>query len=311
MPYFMEYEYALSQELRKKYDVDVVNNEIQWPHMNEYLRSNLIKRSICRLSNKLKKSYKQKAKQLFIHEMAENVDHNRDAYELIICINGHFLTDSFINDLKSRNPKAKIILYLWDDINNLFDVPNIRLFDIKYSFNITDCDNYGLNYLPMYVCGNKRIHQKNKYDIAIIGTGHPDRVEFIKKFCQLYDKQYRIYKYIYIKDANENEFIHNKPLPYEEYLDIISESRALLDIPSIRQKGPTTRFFDALLTDTKVITVNTDIIKYPVYSPNICIVSRENPLVDEDFIYSSYKDVEYESLNVEKWLDKLLEGALK
>lgn len=82
------------------------------------------------------------------------------------------------------------------------------------------------------------------------------------------------------------------------------EAKAILDVPQICQKGPTTRAFDALLTETKVITVNKYMQYYPVYSDNMIIVDRDNIDIPYEFINKKYNITNYKALNVAEWLKK-------
>ena len=87
---------------------------------------------------------------------------------------------------------------------------------------------------------------------------------------------------------------------------MLQESHAVLDLPLYKQVGLTTRPFDALLTDTKVITTNKYITEYPVYSENISVIDRENPVIDDAFMTDSYVKNDKHAISVREWLDNIL-----
>ena len=91
----------------------------------------------------------------------------------------------------------------------------------------------------------------------------------------------------------------------DRYISIMRESKAILDVPQICQKGPTTRAFDALLTETKVITVNKYMKYYPVYSDNMIIVDRDNINIPDNFMAKEYVINSYHSLSIDMWIKKI------
>lgn len=201
-----------------------------------------------------------------------------------------------------------MILYLWDDVSNLSKITHLRFFENRYSFNLDDCQKYELRYLPMFTQLTERGHaQTNEFDIAIIGSAHPDRLTACEKIYEKYKDKYKFFIYLHQNPVKNNFYCFEKALSYKQYIDILKMSRAVLDIPFINQKGPTTRSVDALLTSTKVITTNAEIKRYPFFSENILIIDRENPIIPEQFLEKPYIENKLISPStVEEWLDMLL-----
>jgi len=172
-------------------------------------------------------------------------------------------------------------------------------------YNIQECKKYHATYLPMFV-QDVTVHneQSKEYDVALIASVHSDRKKIAEEIYKKYSSRYRIFIYLYEPGKADKDFCHTTPLTHEEYMNILRKSKAILDIPHIRQSGPTTRFFDALLTKTKVITTNADIVKYPIYSENIYITSRKHIIIDANFIVTSYKEIDYTPLLVSEWIKK-------
>ena len=79
-----------------------------------------------------------------------------------------------------------------------------------------------------------------------------------------------------------------------------------LDIGINKQKGPTTRFNDAICTKTKVITNNKNIKKYPLFSNNILIIHNLSIKIPQNFIETSYEDNNIIPMTVQSWCEKIL-----
>ena len=198
-------------------------------------------------------------------------------------------------------------LYLWDDAKILRKNTHFKYFDEVMSFNMDECKKYGFKYMPMFTQHEWIGHAKqNKYDLALIGTAHPDRIKLAKEIYEKYKEKYKMFIYFYHPDFKPDFFGHTESLKYEEYLKILQESHAVLDLPLYKQVGLTTRPFDALLTDTKVITTNKYITEYPVYSENISVIDRENPVIDDAFMTDSYVKNDKHAISVREWLDNIL-----
>lgn len=307
MPFFMGYENDLMYALEEYYDVDMVNNEKYCTCINSFLSSSRIKRIIRRKCKRYDFAQKEKVMNLYGNKLSEDVNSNENAYDLIFCINGHYISNDFWDYLKAKNKDALMVVYLWDDIDNLFQTGFVDKFDLRYSFNLNDCNKFNMKYLPMFVQGSKLEHEKNnKYDLAIIGTAHADRVDFVKKIYEKYKTEYTFYIHLYHPTNQSGFFCYNYALDYSKYIEILSQSKVVFDIPSIKQNGPTTRFFDALLTETKVISTNKNIVNYPIYSKNIDFIDREDPIINRDFVNDTYIVNDYKPLSAKNWINTLL-----
>ena len=215
------------------------------------------------------------------------------------------------SDLKNRYKNAKFVIYQWDDLSLLVKTKQSKWFEKHYSYNIEDCKKNDFQYLPMFSkkVGNEKNVTK-KYDIAIIGTidhAHQKRLHIIEKIYNTYNNRYKFFLYLYRRDNITTHLpSYTEKMPFDGYVNALKESRCVLDTTLINQEGPTTRFNDALGTDTKVITTNQNIKNYPIYSDNILIIDESNPIIDEKFVLSPYHHTDLEFMSVEKWCDIIL-----
>ena len=307
VPFFMGYEKTLYKELSKRFDVILVNcdafdNEI----LSEYRKCGKIHWAFRHFCKWLENKEKEAVMERYDDELMKKIDNICNCYDIVICINGGYISKRFYRIIRTKNPQALFIYYAWDDKKNLFSSSHIDLFDKVYSYNIVDCEKNKWSYVPMFVQGSFKGHKDTDlYDIAFIGTAHSDRIEIAETLVQKYSKRYRLFIYLYSQEKTGRSYFHNKPITYEEYLDILSKSNAVLDISAENQDGPTTRVFDALMTNTKVITTNKSIERYPVFSRNVFITDRDTLDIDSEFFDSEYYESTYKALTPYNWLRQI------
>lgn len=255
----------------------------------------------------------------------------KNNYDYILFISPETITKELLEKFRESQKNSKFILYMWDSIKNKKNVQEIvDCFDSHFSFDKSDCevDNRfrfrPLFYLDEYSKLAAKSYDK-KYDISFIGTVHSDRYEVIKlikkqaisnglninffvyfpsKAMYLVKKLFdRSYKNTEIKDFNFES------ISKEKVLDIISNSKVILDIQHPKQVGLTMRTIEMLGMKKKLITTNKNIEKYDFYNfNNINIIDRNNPVLDLDFIRNEYKEIDtdiYTKYSIENWLGEI------
>ena len=313
MPDFFDYPKMIIEELQSRgYNVDFICNE------SDEFRScfSYKKKIIRRVFRKLFPKYMYKKDIIRAEKVADKfyaakVSQLRDNYDYVICIKGDMFPETQYSSLRNKYPNAKFIIYQWDDLSLLIKTKQSQWFDRHYSYNIEDCKKNNFRYLPMF---SKKVKKEDnvtkKYDIAIIGTidrAHKKRLQIIEKIYDKYCNQYSFFLYLYRRDNITTHLpSFTDKLPFDGYVNALLESKSVLDIALINQEGPTTRFNDALGTDTKVITTNQNIKKYPIFSDNILIIDEDNPTIENDFISSPYHHTDLDFMSVEKWCDTIL-----
>lgn len=307
MPFFMDYQSILKNEIERYYEVTLMNSDQFDKEILECFYScRKIRWGFRHAIKPLMNYEKEKVINNFLDNFIKLVSNEINYYKIILCINGAYMPDLFYKYLREQNPKARFIYYSWDDMHNLFKKNHIKYFNERYMYNIQECKKYHATYLPMFV-QDVTVHdeQSKEYDVALIASAHSDRKRLAGEIYEKYSSRYHIFIYLYEPGKADKDFCHATPMTHEEYMNILRKSKAVLDIPHIGQSGPTTRFFDALLTKTKVITTNSDIVKYPIYSENIYITSRRKVVIDESFMTIPYKEIDYKPLMVPEWIKKI------
>ncbi len=296
----MGYDEILVEELKKRYSVTFLDSDLFLKKArDEYNNLPIIIKFIFKIIKPFRNYYRES---LLDNALESNFPILIDnEFDLILSINGDGLSDDFYKILFSRNKSSKKFLYIWDDFDWLFKSSHIKYFDRVSTYNLEDSQKFGFSYLPVFTkpIFFNSIPQK-KIDISIVATANQKRVDFIRKFYEKNKEKYSFYIYLYDKNMDFNFFSNSNPLSYDEYQKILSQSVSTLDIVRFGQRGPTTRVFDSLVTKTKIITANKEIINYPINSANVFILDSEFE-IPEDFIKSDFVEGQ-EALMVDDWL---------
>lgn len=270
----------------------------------------------------MKKSTKQQT------EFIETLSKTAIQYDYIFVLKGEKISRKFLMDLKKLNPKAKFILYMWDDVDrvsNFFEMND--MYDEIYSFDINDAKKYGLKFLPLFFCEQFRNDGSivKNTDVFFSGWDHSSRRQLLERIIPvLMENNMRYYFHIYsgrwkvlkqkIKQMNfkkEPSYIKYNTLSLKQNAELTLNSKILIDIQHPTQSGLTMRTLEALAAKSKLITTNTDVTKYDFYKPNnILIIDRENPIIDLEFLKTSYENVPeeiVEKYSLSNWIKTMLD----
>ena len=137
MPYFMDYDQILYNELKRKYQVSLLNSDKFDRYVIENYRDHSITHKVIRKFSKRIEMYdKEIAQQKYDRMIMKKISNQKNAYQVVMCINGGYTSEWLLNRIRKLNPSARFIYYAWDDIDNLFSSCHIHLFDHIYSYNI-------------------------------------------------------------------------------------------------------------------------------------------------------------------------------
>lgn len=201
-----------------------------------------------------------------------------------IIIIGSVIYEAIIRQLREAFPAAEIGYYYDNVVRDGASVaPDVlRKYDVTpYSWDTTDCARYGMTYQkPAFQRTVLFESRKNpSWDICFIGR---DKGRY-KELMLLKDSfsQMGIRAYIrLIADFSFTRFFRSQysaPISYQDYLDVVSDSKAMLDLVQNGQVGPTRRVMEALFSGKKLVSNNADLVNCDFYRPeNIFILGRES-----------------------------------
>lgn len=252
-------------------------------------------------------------------------------YNYVFFLSPETITKDLLEKFRNDQKNAKFIVYMYDSIKNKKNVHEILdCFDSCFSFDKGDCKfDLRFKFRPLFYLDAYRNHSKQlnntEYDISFIGTVHSDRYTVIKSIKEqaIFNKMktnffmYFPSKIIYLIKKNLDKNYKNtdikdfsfKSMSKEKVLEIISNSKVILDIQHPNQIGLTMRTIEMIGMKKKIITTNKEIKSYDFYnSNNIKVIDRNNPILELDFIKNDYVEIDkdiYEKYCITSWLEEI------
>jgi hypothetical protein len=211
-------------------------------------------------------------------------------YDLIFIIKGRGLSQSLIQELKHISPK--VIGYSFDSFKYHSAPLNwYKSVNKFYTFDYRDSAKYNIPIVELFSSmPESDSPKKYSYEISAIVRNHSDRLEYIDQVLSNLDIKS---KFIFIYEQNRFTFFQNfikspllyykywkhisfKSLPYSEYTRVLKESNFTIDFAHPAQSGITIRCFEALSSQTKIITNNPYITRYKYFNNKNSIVFDKN-----------------------------------
>ena len=211
---------------------------------------------------------------------------NVEQYDVVIIFDGIRGRD-VLEFIRRKNKRIKIKIYY---INTMDETDrkapaNYEGFDCDfYTFDPDDAKKFGMKFKHFYyggadVCldGIKIIN-----DVFFVGADK-ERLNSLKRLQIQFKRLGISYKMIitgtphkfYSKDDKK---LLSPPISYDEVIQSVAESRAVLDITKDRQSGITLRPMEAMMLDKKLVTNNPNVKKYDFYNPENIFILQERDI---------------------------------
>lgn len=241
----------------------------------------------------------------------------REKYDVILVINGKNLPESFIEELQNSHKNTRKILYVWDDFKNLnqsncfFDI-----FHEKYTYSKLDAaDNPEFKFQPFFFTHQSDVIKRN-IGASFVGSLHSGRQKSLRDIKNL-NPQVNFFFYLYSDIISFLKYTKNtkvsevkfKILDYYDYIKIVGNSTALIELPHQEQKNITTRAIEVLGTKTKLITTVKAIKSYDFYNENNIFIMDSNISQIQEWLKKDYIEYDPEltkKYHIDSWLDVIL-----
>jgi hypothetical protein len=274
------------------------------------------------IKNVLEKYYSDEIKGI----SNKNVDY-------VLSIRGEYTPTGALQKMRDTFPNAKLILYMWDSIENNKGIEKKwSFYDEIWTFDRKDYLEHQdvLKFRPLFYCEKVLPHEvgekDKRYDLAFIGTGHGDRISIIKeieKQCKHNNIDFYYYIYVphilvyfynkifnrYYKNVKMSD-VHFDILPLDEVYRIYNNSNCILDVESLTQTGLTMRTIEIVGLKKKLMTTNKDIENYDFYSSgNFEIFNRNDVKISKDFFEKKYVELQgdlYKKYSLKSWVLEVL-----
>lgn len=260
-------------------------------YSNKNIIQKIMKKSILFFSKKFLGNWSKKIKE----------------YDMCILFDRGFnkLVTKFI---KAQNPSCKTILWLWNPISNRQEsFMSDKNIDEIWTYDINDSRKYKIKFNTQFYnkeLVNDKCKVKEKYDIMFIGN-NKGRNEIISRYKCEFDKL-NLKSYIRVIDN------YKENIKYEEYLNYLMESKALLEIVKEDVSGITLRALEGIFFGKKLITNNKFIKMYDFYNPNNIFILEDDNLSNlKNFINSKYETIDktiIDYYDFEEWVNRFYKG---
>ena len=189
----------------------------------------------------------------------------------------------YLKWLRENHPYSRIILFFDNPISNT--EVNIKLLNRNicecWSFDFKDCEKYKMNYNSEFYFNEFKCEKKKiKYDVMFLGL---DKGRY-KKLIDLenFFKKNGFSFYLHIvpdsKLFSSKKRHYRARVSYPKLLELVSESKVVLDIIQDNQTGLTLRNMEAIFNNKKQITDNKFIRRYNFYSENNVFILGEDDI---------------------------------
>lgn len=263
--FILENEAGVSKEIKGEFNGE--DKKIFYKILNS-----INKRTNIKILKNIFKNYEEKSKIKGIKKYGE--------IDYILFISGNSYSKEFLKLLKKVNPKSKMILFLWDKLEYSLFKGKQQYFDFIFSYDRIDSIENNFIFRPTFYIDKclENIPLEKKYDFYYIGVLRDNKryqyIEWLKKYLELSNLKIFFKLYIgeeykrYLPLEYEKELVIREGISYDENIKILKNSRVVLDLKYKKQRGLTLRCYEAIATETKIITDNEDIVNYDFYNKN-------------------------------------------
>ncbi len=251
----------------------------------------------------------------------------RSDYTTILVIQGEGVTANTLMILRKAYPRAKLVFYAWDSIENKpFSRRNLFFYDYCSTFDPIDAKKYGMFFRPLFYADrfDYPADIDYSYDLSFVGTIHSDRYKLVKAIFEQLPPETRTFLYLYLQaswmfdlrrlftkglDGAKRKEFNFHPLAKEVIQDVFFKSRAVLDIEHPNQHGATMRTIEAIGSERKIVSTNTALRDYDFYNPlNIQIIDRKTPKLSIEFLHTPYQVLPQEvrrKYSISQWVSEV------
>ncbi len=237
-------------------------------------------------------------KEFFKNQILERIKEKQD---IIFIIRPDLMEDSLLKELKEKT--NSFIAYYYDSCKKFprqIDIANV--FDEIYSYEKEDIEKYGFIETTNFIYDEEIESNEIKYDIFNISSfdSRIDEINNISK--QLSENGFKINFILFWFEKLNYQYLTSitEYLSLDETKQLISQSKAMIDIQRDDQKGLSFRTFESLGYRKKLITTNSSVKNYDFYNPNnILIIDSGNLDIQalKEFLKRSYTDISREILD--------------
>ncbi|PRR81760.1 hypothetical protein [Clostridium vincentii] len=226
--------------------------------------------------------------------------------------------------IRNVNKHCKVHLYYWNivDDNNKVLLEKFSEHNHIWTTDKNDCKKYNLRYNSLFFTKRMNLPLKTiDWDIIFVGI-EKNRGEYLVELKEKMLVNNMKCKFHIVKNqrrSNNDELDQHMSIQYVDYatyLDMVSRSKAILDIVRPGQIALTQRSMESIFFRKKMVTNSEDIKNYDFYNQNnIFVISNNiNDINFEslyNFLNTPYVEIEQsiiDSYDYEGWIKRFLDN---
>lgn len=200
-------------------------------------------------------------------------------YKVIVLFDPLIIPE-YIEWVHVKSPKNRIVLFYENRADKTIRPDTVPSYVEKWSYDKDDCKTYSMRWgAPSYFMEYRREqNDSSKYDVLYVGRDKGRAERLLKLENKLKTNGLRTYFHI----CADRQFLrykknyYKKLLSYDEYLDLLVDSKAVLNIVPEGQTSVTQREMEAVFDGIKCITNNHGIKHFELYDESIFYVLDED-----------------------------------
>jgi hypothetical protein len=211
----------------------------------------------------------------------------------------------------NQNKNNRLIFWFWNPVREEYLKPLHENNWEIWAFDKSEAEKYHLKYNTQFYFNSFQPRTNEIHNDVLFVGRDKGRANYLQFLQQEFRKQGLKSHFFISKNLKWYEKLlkpGNNFMPYQSVLDLIGNSRAILDIVQEGQTGLTLRPLEALFLDRKLITNNLDIENYDFYNKqNIFILGKDDMSSLATFIRSPIKQIPQEVKNYydfSEWLKR-------
>lgn len=195
------------------------------------------------------------------------------------------LDDKLLYNIRMAAPHAERYVYSWnivrDDHEFLKSLNNAKINGFSYySYDRNDCQRFNLEFNTiMYDASLITPTNQTRWDVLFLGFLKDRKDKMVSLQRSLLQSELNPHFVIVDKTGQHSDLpfdVRDNYVSYTEYLDMLKQSRAILDITQHGQNGFSMRVMESIFLGKKLISTNTALLDADFYDPNnILVVDSE------------------------------------
>ncbi len=213
---------------------------------------------------------------------------------------------SYLNKI---NPKARIIAWYWNIVEENTLPSKLKGKCELWSFDSEDCKKYGMSFNHQYYFKSLVLPSTTiSYDVYFVGNDFKRRERVLHAYQKLKALNLRVFfQVVRVEEGELPEEVASARVSYDDIRQIIAKSQAILEIVREGQSGATLRVLEAMFFQKKLITDNKNVMQEEFFDPERIFVLGQHPLEEiPAFLENPFKPYDQEIIDrydVKQWID--------